>query len=71
MIVSKRIKIPRDGVDSTQLLEHILEHFRNTLTGEVLRFAIVEVIGEDLIVDASIMEKDAGTKIKTGGGIHG
>ncbi|OHB71167.1 MAG: hypothetical protein A2W17_00430 [Planctomycetes bacterium RBG_16_41_13] len=71
MIVSKRIKIPRDGVDSTQLLEHLQEHFSNTLTGEVLRFAIVEVIGEDLIVDASIMVKDAGTKGKTGGGIHG
>ncbi|MCF6152229.1 MAG: hypothetical protein E3K38_08035 [Candidatus Kuenenia stuttgartiensis] len=71
MVVSKRIKIPRNGVDCTQLPEYLQEHFNNTLTGEVLRFAIVEVIGEDLIVDAAIMVNDTVTKRKTGGGIHG
>ncbi|MCF6147095.1 MAG: hypothetical protein E3K37_00375 [Candidatus Kuenenia sp.] len=62
MIISKRIKIPRDDIDSTQLLEYILEYFRNNITGVVLRFAIVGVSTDDLVVDASIKVKDTVTK---------
>lgn len=54
MIVSERIKIPRDNVDSTQLLDHIYGYFSNNVTGEVLRFAIVDINGDDLVVDISI-----------------
>jgi len=66
MVISTRIKIPRDNVDSAQLLEHILEYFKNNISGEVLRFAIVGVSMGELVIDASIKEKDTVAERNTG-----
>lgn len=68
MVVSKRIKIRRGKVDSEQLLEHILKYFKDTLDGEVLRFAITGTSGANLVVDVSIKVEDAAQKAKKDGG---
>ncbi|GEM_PF-3712927 len=65
MIVSRRINIAIGKCDSAHLLDRMQEYFRNNVEGKVLRFAIVEVKGKDLVVDASIkMDKNtlAGAK---------
>lgn len=54
MIVSERINIQRGNIDSTKLLDHIQDYFSSNISGEVLRFAIVGLSGDDLVVDASI-----------------
>ena len=68
MVVSKRIKIRRGKVDSEQLLEHILKYFKDTIDGEVLRFAIIGTSGANLVVDVSIKVEDAAQKAKKDGG---
>lgn len=68
MIVSQRIEICRGKVGSEQLLDHIQKYFKDTLDGDVLRFAIVGTHGEALVVDVSIRVKDAVLKTKKDGG---
>ena len=64
MIVSQRIKIHRGKVGSEQLLDHIRKYFKDTLDGDVLRFAIVGTSGAALVVDVSIKVEDATQKTK-------
>jgi hypothetical protein len=52
MIESKRIILKK--VESKNLLDHILTYFRNNVNGKVLRFAIVEVKGKNLVLDVSV-----------------
>ena len=68
MIVSQRIKIHRGKVGSEQLLDHIRKYFKDTLDGDVLRFAIVGTSGAALVVDVSIKVEDATQKTKKDGG---
>lgn len=68
MIVSKRIKIRRGKVGSEQLLEHILKYFKDTLNGDVLRFAIIGASGATLVADVSIRVEDVAQKTKKDGG---
>lgn len=68
MIVSKRIKIRRGKVGSEQLLEHIQKYFKDTLDGDVLRFAIIGTSGTTLVVDVSVKVEDAAQKTKKDGG---
>lgn len=68
MIVSQRIKIQRGKVGSEQLLDHIQKYFKDTLDGDVLRFAIVGTSGAALVVDVSIKVEDATQKTKKDGG---
>ena len=65
MIISKRMKVPRANHSSAQLLDYMQEYFRSNVNGKVLRFAIVDVSGKDLIVDASIRVEAAAAKNKT------
>jgi len=68
MIVSKRITIRRDKVKSEQLLEHIQKHFKDTIDGDVLRFAIIGTNGATLDVDISVRVEDSAQKAKKRGG---
>lgn len=71
MIVSKRINIQRGNIDSTKLLDHIQDYFSSNISGEVLRFAIVGLSGDDLVVDASIRIDKPVTKRRNGRCTHG
>lgn len=64
MIISKRVKVPRDNAGSAQLLDRLQEYFRINAGGKVLRFAIVDVSGKDLVVDASIRVEQGTAKAK-------
>ncbi len=70
MIVSQRIKIRRGKVGSEQLLDHIQKYFKDTLDGDVLRFAIVGASGATLVVDVSIKVADAAQKTQKDRGKH-
>lgn len=55
MIISKRIKIPKRKVGgSSHLLDYIQEYLNSKINGDVLRFAIVGLSGQDLLVDVSV-----------------
>ncbi|MEM0437876.1 MAG: hypothetical protein QXU54_01100 [Candidatus Micrarchaeia archaeon] len=60
MIVSKRIKVPRGDAPADKLLEHMHDYLRNNAGGKVLRYAIVDVKGNDFIVDVSVRTDAAG-----------
>lgn len=60
MIVSRRMKVPRGNAPADKLLEHMHEYLRNNAGGKVLRYAIVDVKGNDFIVDVSV-RADAGS----------
>ncbi|MBI5307887.1 MAG: hypothetical protein HZB37_06070 [Planctomycetes bacterium] len=64
MVVSKRIKIRRGKIDSEQLLDHVQKYFKDTLDGDVLRFAIIGTRGATLVVDVSIRVEDSAQKTK-------
>ncbi len=68
MIVSQRITIRRGKVGSEQLLDYIQQYFKDTLEGDVLRFAITGVSNAALVVDVSFKVNDAAQKTKKDGG---
>ena len=68
MIISQRIKIRRGKVGSEQLLDYIQKYFKDTLEGDVLRFAITGASNATLVVDVSVKVNDAAQKAKKNGG---
>ncbi|MCX8199855.1 MAG: hypothetical protein N3G76_00080 [Candidatus Micrarchaeota archaeon] len=68
MIISRRIEIPRKNVGGEQLLDYIQEYLRANVNGKVLRFAIVDVKGRSLVVDASMRVEGQSTKSRKGNG---
>mgnify|MGYP000706047884 CR=1 FL=1 len=54
MIVSKRLLVKRGKVKSEKLLGLLEGHFKKKVKGDVLRFAVVDVKGDRLVVDASV-----------------
>ena len=71
MIVSKRMKIRRNDVDSTQLLEYLNNYFQDNVDGQALRFAIIGMVGNDMVVDVSIRVRESASKQRKGRAAHG
>ncbi len=71
MIISKRMKIRRNKVDSTQLLDYLNDYFKNNVDGQVLRFAITGMSGRDMVVDVSIIVQGSNSIQKKRRASHG
>ncbi len=71
MIISKRMKIRRNKVDSTQLLDYLNDYFKDNVDGQVLRFAITGTSGSDMVVDVSIVVQGSNSIQKKRRASHG